>query len=199
MGRRSVNSFVLPGEQTEALRALARARRTTVNIVLQGAYAQLLMLLTGQHDIAFGVPVSGRPTDLVDAESMVGLLVNTVPVRVNGAAATTVAELIDQLHSLHHDTLEHQHLALSEIHRIADHERLFDTLFVYQNYPIDLGSLPGSLQGTSAGPHEMAVKETTSHDYNHYPPTIQMPRAELRFPRRIRRRRVRRRGDPSAD
>ncbi|GAB3010478.1 hypothetical protein GCM10027213_23720 [Mycobacterium bourgelatii] len=182
VGRRSVNSFVLPGEQTEALRALARARRTTVNIVLQGAYAQLLMLLTGQHDIAFGVPVSGRPTDLVDAESMVGLLVNTVPVRVNGAAATTVAELIDQLHSLHHDTLEHQHLALSEIHRIAGHERLFDTLFVYQNYPIDLGSLPGSLQGTSAGPHEMAVKETTSHDYNHYPLTIQaLPRAELAF------------------
>nr|WP_264000812.1 non-ribosomal peptide synthetase [Mycobacterium intermedium] len=178
VGRRGVTSFVLPAEQNEALRALARSRHTTVNIVLQGAYAQLLMWLTGRHDIAFGVPVSGRPTDLVDAESMVGLLVNTVPVRVNCTAAATVADVIDQLHTIHHDTLEHQHLALNEIHRIAGHERLFDTLFVYQNYPIDLGSL----QGASAGPDEMTVKETTSHDYNHYPLTIQaLPRTELAF------------------
>ena len=63
------------------LSELARSRHTTVNTVLQGAFAQLLMWLTGQHDVAFGTAVSGRPAEVAGAESMVGLLINTVPVR----------------------------------------------------------------------------------------------------------------------
>ena len=72
---------------------LARARHTTVNTVLQGAYAQLLCWLTGQQDVAFGTPVSGRPAELAGAESMVGLFINTVPVRANITPATTTTDL----------------------------------------------------------------------------------------------------------
>ena len=60
---------------------MARSRHTTVNTVLQGAFAQLLCWLTGQHDVAFGTAVSGRPAEVAGADSMVGLLINTVPVR----------------------------------------------------------------------------------------------------------------------
>ena len=105
-------------------------------MVLQGAYAQLLIWLTGHHDVAFGTAVSGRPTDVAGAESMVGLMINTVPVRANVTATTTTADLLDQLQSAHNETLEHQHLALNEIHRITGHDQLFDTLFVYENYPL---------------------------------------------------------------
>ena len=97
-----------PGPLTE----LARSQHTTVNIVLQGAFAQLLMSLTGQHDVVFGTAVSGRPAELAGAESMVGLLINTVPVRATLTAATTAAELLEQLQRNHNHTLEHQHLAL---------------------------------------------------------------------------------------
>ena len=165
LGRRSVASFRVPAETTLALGALARSCHTTVNTVLQGAFAQLLCWLTGQHDVAFGVAVSGRPAEVVGAESMVGLLINTVPVRANITAATTTADLLDELQSAHNDTLEHQHLALSEIHRVTGHDQLFDTLFVFENYPIDTAALSG-VDG-------LAITEFTSREYNHYPLTIQ--------------------------
>ena len=105
---------------------------------------------------------------------MVGLLINTVPVRANITSATTTTDLLDQLQSAHNDTLEHQHLALSEIHRITGQEQLFDTLFAYENYPLDAGAL--------AGAHELAVTEITGLEHNHYPLTIQaLPGHELGF------------------
>jgi amino acid adenylation domain-containing protein/non-ribosomal peptide synthase protein (TIGR01720 family) len=160
-GPRGVQSHRLPAEITQALGELARAHRTTVNTVLQAAWAQLLAWHTGQHDVAFGAAVSGRPVDLAGAESIVGLLINTVPVRATITAATTVADLLDQLQRTHNDTVEHEHLALAEIHRAAGHDRLFDTLFVYENYPIDVGAL--------LGVQDLAVTDFTSREYNHYP------------------------------
>ena len=172
LGRRGVAAFRMPEQTTRALGELARAHHTTVNIVLQGAWAQLLMWLTGQHDVAFGTAVSGRPTEVVGAESMVGLLINTVPVRARITAATTTAHLLDQLQSAHNHTLEHQHLALPEIHRVTGHDQLFDTLFVYENYPVDTTALTSD--------QELSIPEFAIHESTHYPLTLQAgPGAEL--------------------
>ncbi|CQD22894.1 linear gramicidin synthetase subunit B [Mycobacterium europaeum] len=172
VGRRSVESYRLPAETTRALGELARSCHTTINTVLQAAWAQLLMRLTGQHDVAFGTAVSGRPADLLGAESMVGLLINTVPVRAHVTAGTTVAELLQQLQRAHNDTIEHEHLALSEIHRVTGHDLLFDTLFLYENYPIDT-SVP-------LGFHELAITDVTNREYNHYPLSVMaLPGREL--------------------
>ncbi|TAM66824.1 MAG: amino acid adenylation domain-containing protein [Mycobacterium sp.] len=174
LGRRGVASLRLSAETTSALGELARSSRTTVNTVLQAAWAQLLMSLTGRHDVAFGTAVSGRPAELPGAESMVGLLINTVPVRARAAAATTVAEFLGQLQRAHNDTVEHQHLALNEIHRVAGHDQLFDTLLVYENYPVDAAALSAA--------DELTATEFTSHDYNHYPLSLQaVPGEELRL------------------
>ena len=164
LGRRGVELFRVPEETTRALSELARSCHTTVNTVLQAAWAQLLMWLTGQHDVAFGTAVSGRPAEVVGADSMVGLLINTVPVRAHITAATTTADLLDQLHSANNDTREHQHLALSEIHRITGHDQLFDTVFVYENYPIDTAALSG-ING-------LAITEFTGRESTHYPLTM---------------------------
>ncbi|MGH3555579.1 MAG: condensation domain-containing protein, partial [Mycobacterium sp.] len=91
LGQRGVESFRVPAETTRAVSELARSHHTTVNTVLQGAFAQLLCWLTGQHDVAFGAVVSGRPAELAGADSMVGLLINTVPVRARITAETTTA------------------------------------------------------------------------------------------------------------
>lgn len=172
VGPRGLHTFRLSEQHTRALGELARAHRTTVNTVLQAAWAQLLMWLTGQHDVTFGAAVAGRPAELPGAESIVGLLINTVPVRARGAATTTIAELLDQLQRAHNDTLEHQHLALSEIHRSTDHDLLFDTLFVYESYPIGTTAL--------AADAELAVTGFTSRESTHYPLTLQAtPGAEL--------------------
>ena len=76
---------------------LARSCHTTVSTVLQAGWAQVLMMLTGAPDVAFGNTVSGRPTDMAGGESIVGLLINTVPVRANMTATTTVADLLHQV------------------------------------------------------------------------------------------------------
>ncbi|WP_369114237.1 non-ribosomal peptide synthase/polyketide synthase [Mycobacterium avium] len=165
-GRRGVASFRMAAETTSAVSELARRRRTTVNTVLQAAWAQLLMMLTGQHDVAFGTAVSGRPAELPGAESMVGLLINTVPVRARAAAATTIADLLDQLQCAHNDTVEHQHLGLNEIHRVTGQDQLFDTLLVYENYPIDTAALSAA--------DDLTATEFSCHDYNHYPLSLQV-------------------------
>ncbi len=171
-GARSVASFRVLEQTTRAVNELARAQHTTVNTVLQGAFAQLLMWLTGQHDVAFGTAVSGRPADLVGADSMVGLFINTVPVRAQVTPATTAADLLAQLQRVYNDTLEHQHLALSEIHRITGQDKLFDTLFVFENYPIDAAALSDD--------HELSISEFTGHESTHYPLTVQaQPGPEL--------------------
>ncbi len=173
-GQRGVKSLALPAEITRAVSELARSCHTTVNIVLQGAWALLLSSLTGQRDVAFGTTVSGRPADLADAESMVGLLINTVPVRAAITSATTTADLLGQLRRAYNDTLEHQHLALNEIHRITGQDILFDTLFAFENYPIDTG--------VALGDDGFAITDFSSHESTHYPLTVQaQPGRQLRL------------------
>src|SRR6202012_4782043 len=93
-------------------------------------------------------------------------------VRASATAGTTAAELLDQLRSDHNHTLEHQHLALSEIHRITGHRRLFDSVFVYENYPTDAAALTAD--------DGLAVTGIDNRDYYHYPLTIQaVPTREL--------------------
>ncbi len=161
LGARGSETDRVPAETTRALGELARSCQTTVNTVLQAAWAQMLMWLTGHHDVVFGTAVSGRPAEMPGAESMVGLLINTVPVRARITPATTIADLLEQLQNAHNHTLEHQHLALTEIHRATGHDQLFDTLFVYENYPLDTAAL-----FTANG---LAITEITTRDYNHYP------------------------------
>jgi len=172
LGKRGVEEFHVSAETTAALGELARSCRTTISTVLQAAWAQMLMWLTGQADVAFGTAVSGRPTDLPGAESMVGLLINTVPVRASVTPSTTIADLLNQLQGAYTDTLEHQHLALNEIHRATGHDQLFDTVFIYENYPIDTAGM--------LNVPEMAITTYTNREYNHYPLSVQaVPGNEL--------------------
>ncbi|WP_120313417.1 non-ribosomal peptide synthase/polyketide synthase, partial [Mycobacterium mantenii] len=174
LGAQSVESYTLPAELSQAIADLARSCHTTVNTVLQAAFAQLLCGLTGHGDVVFGTTVSGRPAEVAGADTMVGLLINTVPVRANITATTTTAELLDQLRGAYNHTLDHQHLALNEIHRITGQDQLFDTLFAYENYPIDASALSAD--------QELAVTDITSRESTHYPLTVQaQPGKELRL------------------
>ena len=164
LGPRGVASSWVSAETMRTLGELARSCHTTVSTVLQAGFAQLLCSLTGQHDVVFGAAVSGRPAEVAGADSMVGLLINTVPVRATITPVTTTTELLDQLHHAHNHTLEHQHLALPEIHRVTGHDQLFDTLFVYENYPIDTAAF-SAVDG-------LAITEFTARESTHYPLTV---------------------------
>ena len=171
-GPRAVNSYKLSAQTTKAVADLARAQHTTVNTVLQAAWAQVLMMLTGHRDVAFGTAVSGRPAELAGADSIVGLLINTVPVRARAGADSTVADLLAEVQRHHNDTLEHEHLPLTEIHHLAGQDHLFDTLFLYESYPVDTSAFMGV--------HELAVTDFVSREYNHYPLSVMaLPGAEM--------------------
>ena len=113
----------------------ARSRGVTTNVVVQMAWASMLAARTGAGDVTFGMASSIRPFDLDGAEAMVGLLLNTVPVRVRFDTSKAVADVVDGLQADHLDLDEHRFLGLSEIAGTVGGGELFDTIVVYQNYP----------------------------------------------------------------
>ncbi|MFE1774099.1 amino acid adenylation domain-containing protein [Streptomyces sp. NPDC059008] len=165
----------LPAHTTRALERLARSRNTTLNIVLQAAWARLLGALTGGQDIVFGTTVSGRPADLPGSEAAVGMFINTIPVRARMTAGTTTAELIGTLRDAYHDGLDHQFMALADVQRAAGHQRLFDAIFVYENYPLEAS-------GGQLDTAELGIRIASSREFTHYPIALQAwPGRQLRL------------------
>ncbi|MFE6613991.1 non-ribosomal peptide synthase/polyketide synthase [Amycolatopsis sp. NPDC057786] len=139
------------GEQpTKALSDMARAHGLTLGAVLHGAWGLLLGGLTGRDDVLFGSTVSGRDTGAAGIESAVGLYINTVPVRLRWSGAETVAAVLRRLQGEQAALLDHQHLGLGELQRIAGagQEELFDTLVVVENFPRDDERASGTVRLT---------------------------------------------------
>ncbi|MGX1567697.1 condensation domain-containing protein, partial [Streptomyces sp. NPDC055509] len=120
---------------------LARRHGLTVNTVLQTAWALLLARLTGKDDVVFGMTVSGRPAEIPGIEQMVGLLINTVPVRVRLDASQSLTELMGRVQEEQARLSDHQYLGLTDIQRAAGQGELFDTLYVFENYPSNADSI----------------------------------------------------------
>ncbi|MFC3510627.1 amino acid adenylation domain-containing protein [Amycolatopsis halotolerans] len=138
-----------------ALRERLRGLDLTLNAAVQSAWAVLLGRLTGKADVVFGTTVSGRPAELEHADRMVGLLINTIPVRVRCSPHGPLAGLLRQVQDQQADLLEHQYLGLADIQRAAGHGVLFDTATVVESYP-DMGGLgrTGELAVTGFGRQE---------------------------------------------
>ncbi|NBM14294.1 non-ribosomal peptide synthetase [Streptomyces sp. GC420] len=129
--------ITLPADEASALRRLASDLGITANSLVQGAWALLLGRLTGRQDVVFGATVSGRPPAVPDVESMVGMFINTVPVRVTYTPGETVAEVLTRLQSRQAALTEHYYYGLAQIQQSVGLQSLFDTLVVFESYPID--------------------------------------------------------------
>ncbi|MFW6720824.1 amino acid adenylation domain-containing protein [Streptomyces sp. MAR4 CNY-716] len=125
----------LAAESTAALGVWARGRGLTVNSVVQGAWALVLARLAGRSDVVFGATVAGRPAELPGVESMVGLFINTLPVRVRLDGGQRVADMLAELQGRQSALMGHQHLGLQEIQKLGGAGAAFDSLVVYENYP----------------------------------------------------------------
>ncbi|MET8544870.1 amino acid adenylation domain-containing protein, partial [Kitasatospora sp. NPDC004799] len=134
--------LALPEELTARLTAWARAENLTLNTVLQGCWALLLGRLTDASDVVFGAVNSVRPPELEGIESLVGLFLNMLPVRVRLDPELPAAALFHRIDEQQTALLDHRHLGLAEVQRIAGAGELFDTVFSYQNQPqADVGRL----------------------------------------------------------
>ncbi|MFE7120854.1 amino acid adenylation domain-containing protein, partial [Streptomyces sp. NPDC057654] len=154
----------LSEELTVALTRLARTHDLTVNTVVQGAWALMLARLSGRTDVVFGTTVAGRPPELPGVESMVGLLINTLPVRVRIDGAQPVLRMLTELQERQSALMAHQHLGLSEVQRPAGPGGIFDTLVVYEN--------PPRLPEEPPSPDAFAIRPVAGHVSAHYPLTL---------------------------
>ncbi len=115
-----------------ALGEFARGHGLTLNTVVQGAWAVVLSRLARRRDVVFGAVVSGRPADLPGAEQVVGLFINTVPVRVRLDGGQSVLQLLTGLQERQSELISHHHLGLPEIQKMDGAD--FDTIVVFENY-----------------------------------------------------------------
>ncbi|MFP5287286.1 MAG: condensation domain-containing protein, partial [Thermoanaerobaculia bacterium] len=132
-------------EVTAELQALAARHRLTLQTVTLGAWAVLVSRYSGEEDVVFGSAVSGRPAALPGVETMVGLFINTLPVRVGVNGAEPLAAWLRRLQERQLARQEFEHTPLAQIQRWSEvpaGSPLFETLYVFENYPDagDVGS-----------------------------------------------------------
>ncbi|PSL51823.1 non-ribosomal peptide synthase protein (TIGR01720 family)/amino acid adenylation domain-containing protein [Saccharothrix carnea] len=132
----------LDDELTDALTRTARARGWTMNTLAQGAWGVVLGRYLGRRDVVFGGTVSGRPAELPGVETMLGLFINTLPVRVSWAAGQSLGELLTAVQDRQAGLIAHQHVGLADVQRRTGHGELFDTTMVFENYPVDVDTAP---------------------------------------------------------
>ncbi|MER7991211.1 amino acid adenylation domain-containing protein [Streptomyces noursei] len=153
----------LPGSLPTDVADFARRHRLTVNAVVQGAWALLLSAHSGRNDVVFGATTSGRPADLADADSVVGLFINTVPVRTVLDPAASVVEWLQRLQAEQWESRAHEYLSLGQINTVTEvpaGTALFDSLLVFENYPVDEDM--GGRQG-------LRVRDTYGEGGSNYP------------------------------
>lgn len=131
-------SLHLDQKEISALEGLAASLRTTTNTLIRTAWSLVLSGTTGADDVVFGGVVSGRPAELEDVESTVGLFINTVPVRFRIASDESVATLVGKAHSNAMETEPYHYTPLTDIQSLSPlSTKLFDHILVFENYPLD--------------------------------------------------------------
>jgi mycobactin peptide synthetase MbtF len=152
---------------TSELLDTARARGVTVSTLFQMAWAAILSVCTDRSDVVFGVTVSGRPDDLAGVESMVGLFINTVPLRVRLDPAGRVGAQCLALQREAAELRDHGYLSHTELRSVGGIGELYDTLLVYENFP------PGGLVGSGDVDLGGAVlRPSALQSLSHFPVTI---------------------------
>jgi amino acid adenylation domain-containing protein/non-ribosomal peptide synthase protein (TIGR01720 family)/FkbM family methyltransferase len=152
-------------ELTERLKALAAGQKLTLQTITLGAWALLISRYSGEEDVVFGSVVSGRPAALPGVEAMVGIFINTLPVRVRVNGAELLAPWLQHLQERQLARQEFEHSPLARIQgwsEISAGSPLFETLYAFQNYPT-----PG--EGDSGG---LRVGNVRNVEHTNYPITL---------------------------
>ncbi len=132
-------AYQVSEELTESLQKWVRNSRLTLNTLVQGAWAYLLSRYSGDSDVVFGVTSAGRPTDLIGAENMVGLFINTLPTRIRLTDNASVVDWLRKIQMKEMERRQYEYNSLIDIQGWSEVPRncsLFHTLYVFENYPI---------------------------------------------------------------
>ncbi len=130
----------LSSHQTAGLLRVAQQIKVTLNTIAQGAWAIALSRFSREQDVVFGAVVAGRPVEMEGVEQMVGMFVNTLPVRVKVEGAQKVDEWLRQLQRQQVEARQYEYSPLVKVQGWSEMDRgvpLFDTIMAFENYPVD--------------------------------------------------------------
>lgn len=154
---------------TAELIQFARTTRTTVNVLIQAAWALILSRYSHETQVVFGALTSGRPAQLPQVEKMVGLFINSLPVVVDIESRKTVAEYLQQIHQQMVERETYGHLPLNEILKLSPLKNdLFDSLLVFENFPINEAVEKDVIQAN------LEVKDVETFEETNYGISIQV-------------------------
>lgn len=154
-------------ELSSALSDLAKNHRLTLSNILQGTWATLLSIYSQNNDVIFGATVSGRPPELKGVEDMVGLFINTLPVRAHVEPNQTIVQFLAGLLDDQMESDRYSYTPLVTIHgcsSVPSRLSLFDSILVFENYPLD-SSIDEQAQA-------LAIKNLQVHEQTNFPLTI---------------------------
>ncbi|OYE04337.1 non-ribosomal peptide synthetase [Nostoc sp. 'Peltigera membranacea cyanobiont' 232] len=157
----------LSEKEFASLQKMVQKQRLTLNTLAQGAWALILHKYGAGEDVLFGVTVSGRPPELGDIENMVGLFINTLPLRVRFNPTLTVTDWLQEIQQRHLQMREYEHSKLTHIHQTIGFpagEPLFESILVFENYPID--------QSLKTQGDDLQVDNIQFYERTNYPLTI---------------------------
>ncbi|MEU3539964.1 non-ribosomal peptide synthetase [Streptomyces paromomycinus] len=132
----------LPAAVTARLGDAAKRAGVTLNTLVQGVWALLLARHSGESDVLFGATVAGRPDELPAAESVIGLFINTLPVRVRVDEDAPLAAWLRRVQDEQAEARAHEQVSLAEVQGWAPERSgtgLFDSVIAFENYPVDFG------------------------------------------------------------
>ena len=156
----------LPSAQAEAIRSFCGTQRLTLNTLFQAVWALLLARYSGESDVVFGSIVSGRPSALAGSDAMVGVFINTIPVRVRMDANGALGPWVRDLQRANGEREAYSYCSLADVQRWSDVDAgatLFESLFIFENYPV---------AEASAGERLLAVGDVRAFEPNNYPLTF---------------------------
>ena len=156
-------------ELTAKLRSVAQQYRITLNTIVQACWAILLSRYTGTHDVIFGVTTSGRQIDFSGIDKMVGLFINTLPLRAHVEPNEMLPSFFKQLQNQQRDICTYEYTPLIEIQKCSaasPSKALFESIVVFENYPMTLGSM------NIAG--EIHCSDFRIHERTNYPLTVKI-------------------------
>ncbi|MEO0868147.1 MAG: amino acid adenylation domain-containing protein, partial [Cyanobacteria bacterium J06642_11] len=156
---------IISAEVTQGLRDFIQKNKITLNTLIQGALGLLLSRYTDSHDIVFGATCAGRPTELTGSLSMVGLFINTLPVRVQVEPQTAVTSWLQDLGAQQTETIAYEYVSLRELQAwINEGRSLFDCLLVFESYPV----ATEMFQGQTA----FKLNDIQFNEWTHFPLTL---------------------------
>ncbi len=162
-----LQSLELSSATSNALRELARKYQLTLNTFVQGAWALLLSRYSGEQDVVFGATVSGRPPTLPGSERMVGIFINTLPVRTQIDDDARAFIWLQQLQALQAEMRQFEYSSLVDVQGWSDAPRdqpLFESIIVFENYPVD--------QAMAQQRSTLQISDVHSSEQTNYPLTV---------------------------